>query len=117
LRAAGLRLCLLSNGKPRRIEPIARALEVPFVAKAFKPLPFGCRAALRLLDLRPDEAAIVGDQLFADVLAGRLARLFTVLVRPTSWEEPLWTRVKRPLERHLLKRMARATRPTPAAAC
>src|SRR5262245_28485470 len=61
LRSAGLRLCLLSNGKRHRIEPFARDLGIPFVAKAFKPLPFGCHAALRLLGLRPDQAAVVGD--------------------------------------------------------
>jgi HAD superfamily phosphatase (TIGR01668 family) len=133
LRGAGLRLCLLSNGKPRRIEPFARELQLPFIAQAFKPLPFGCRAALRLLGLRPEQTAIIGDQLFADVLAGRLARLFTILVRPTSPAEPWWTRVKRPLERHVLQRIARRAippdpdagepwdcpadvRPTPAAA-
>jgi uncharacterized protein len=107
LQEAGVRLCLLSNGRPARVEPYARALQVPFVAKAFKPLPYGCRAALRVLNLRPDQTAIAGDQLFADVLAGRLAGLLTILVRPTSPAEPLWTRVKRPLERRVLRRLAR----------
>jgi HAD superfamily phosphatase (TIGR01668 family) len=109
VQKAGIRLCLLSNGRPARVEPYARALQVPFVAKAFKPLPYGCRTALRTLNLRPDETAIVGDQLFADVLAGRLAGLFTILVRPTSPAEPLWTRVKRPLERRVLRRIVRRT--------
>jgi len=58
-----------------------------------------------MLELRPEQTAIVGDQLFADVLAGRLAGLFTILVRPTSPSEPLWTRVKRPLERRVLRRI------------
>jgi uncharacterized protein len=115
LQEAGLRLCLLSNGRPARVEPHAQALQIPFVAKALKPLPYGCRAALRVLDLRPDQTAIVGDQLFADVLAGRLAGLFTILVRPTSPAEPLWTRVKRPLERRVLRRIVRRpTVPAPA---
>ena len=45
---------------------------------------------------------MVGDQLFADVLAGRLAGLYTILVRPTSADEPWFTSVKRPLERRML---------------
>jgi len=103
----GLRLCLLSNGRAERIERLAQSLQIPFVARALKPLPYGCRAALRMLELRAEETAIVGDQLFADVLAGRLAGLFTILVRPTSPAEPLWTRVKRPLERRVLRRINR----------
>lgn len=103
LRADGFRLCLLSNGKPRRIGKLARQLDLPFVAQAFKPLPRGCFRAMRMLELAPQQTAMVGDQLFADVLAGRLAGLFTVLVHPTSPHEPWFTRLKRPLERRLLR--------------
>src|SRR5207249_8187452 len=98
LRAEGLRLCLLSNGKQQRIEQIARRLDLPFVAKAFKPFPFGCRRALRLLGVNPTRAAVIGDQVFADVLAGHLAGLRTILVPPTHGAaEPWFTRLKRPL--------------------
>ena len=105
LRDGGARLCLLSNGRPERVGRFARELQVPFVAKAFKPLPFGCRAALARLGLPAGRAAVVGDQLFADVLAGRLAGLFTILVRPTSPVEPWFTRLKRPFERQALRWM------------
>src|SRR5262249_39669830 len=46
LRSRGIRLCILSNGRPRRVGLLAQRLAIPFVAKAFKPLPFGCRAGL-----------------------------------------------------------------------
>ncbi|HEY8504172.1 MAG TPA: YqeG family HAD IIIA-type phosphatase [Gemmataceae bacterium] len=116
LRGAGLRLCLVSNGRPRRIAALAAVLGVEYVAKAFKPMPFGCKAALRKLGVPAREAAIVGDQIFADVLAGRLAGVAAaVLVRPTSPEEPWFTRLKRPLERWVLRRInrRRAAAPVP----
>jgi len=106
LRRDGLRLCLLSNGRSERIGRHAQTLGIPYIARALKPLPYGCRAALRVLELSPQQTAIVGDQLFADVLAGRLAGLFTILVRPTSPVEPMWTRVKRPFERRVLRRIS-----------
>lgn len=105
LISSGVTLCLLSNARPRRIEPFARELHIPFVAKAFKPLTIGCHVALQKLGLKRERTGLVGDQIFADVLAGRLAGLFTILVRPTSSEEPWFTRVKRPLERKLLRLM------------
>lgn len=105
LRAEGFRLCLLSNGKHRRIGELARQLELPFVAQAFKPLPRGCHRAMKMLELMPRQTAMVGDQLFADVLAGRLAGLYTILVRPTSPDEPWFTRIKRPFERLLIRRI------------
>jgi HAD superfamily phosphatase (TIGR01668 family) len=109
LRREGIRLCILSNGKPDRIGALAEKLDIPFVAKAFKPLPFGCQTALGKLELRSNEAALVGDQIFADVLAGRLAKLWTILVKPTSTEEPWFTRLKRPFERHVLRWVAPPT--------
>src|SRR5262249_5481288 len=83
LSASGIRLCLLSNGRGRRIGRLAEALGIPFVAKAFKPLPFGCRAGVRRLELPPERVGVVGDQVFAGVMAGRLAGVFTILVHPT----------------------------------
>jgi HAD superfamily phosphatase (TIGR01668 family) len=103
LQVDGIRLCLLSNGKPRRIGGLARQLDVPFVAAALKPLPWGCLRGLEQLGLPRHRVAVVGDQLFADVLAGRLAGLFTILLRPTSPVEPWFTRLKRPVERRVLR--------------
>jgi uncharacterized protein len=105
VQAAGVRLCLLSNGRPRRIGGLAGALGVPFVSQACKPFPFRCLTALRRLGLERHRVGLVGDQVFADVLAGRLAGLFTILVRPTSPEEPWFTRLKRPLERRVLRHL------------
>ena len=110
LRDAGFRLCLLSNGKPHRIARLAASLGVPFVAKAFKPLPFACRAALGVLGLPANRVALIGDQIFADVLAGRLAGLTTILVTPMSAVEPWFTRLKRPLERLVLRRIGSGDR-------
>jgi HAD superfamily phosphatase (TIGR01668 family) len=112
LKRDGFRLCLLSNGKTRRIERFAQDLGVPFVAKAFKPFPWGCWKALKVLGLDRSRVAIVGDQVFADILAGHLAGLVTVLVRPSHSEEPWFTRLKRPFERTVLRRLY--ARPEPA---
>jgi hypothetical protein len=106
LRTAGVGLCLLSNGLGRRVGRFAAKLALPFVAKALKPLPLGCNAALRKLNFRPSRTALVGDQLFADVMAARLAGLTSILVRPIHPEEEPWfTRLKRLPEQYLLRRM------------
>ncbi|MBN2476928.1 MAG: YqeG family HAD IIIA-type phosphatase [Pirellulales bacterium] len=106
LRAGGIGLCLVSNGMGRRIGRIAERLDLPFVAKALKPFPFRLRAAVRRMHFPPQRTAMVGDQLFADVLAGRLAGLTSILVRPIHPEEEPWfTRLKRPPERYLVGRM------------
>ncbi|MCC7087162.1 MAG: YqeG family HAD IIIA-type phosphatase [Pirellulales bacterium] len=112
LRNEGIEMCLLSNGRRARIEKLAKQIDLPFVSLAFKPFPFGCRKAARKLGVCTRNSAIVGDQVFADVMAGKLAGLFTILVCPTSTAEPWFTRVKRPIERFVLARMACQPRST-----
>jgi putative phosphatase len=103
MRQAGIGLCLVSNGRGPRISRFAESVNLPFVAPALKPLPFGCTKAVREMGWRKGETAMVGDQLFADILAGRLAGLFTILVEPINPELEKWfTRAKRPLERIVL---------------
>lgn len=106
LRTAGIGLCLVSNGMGRRIARFAEQLALPCICKALKPLPRGVRAALQQLHAKPAETAMVGDQLFADILAGRLAGVRTILVTPIHPEEEPWfTRLKRGPEGFLLRRL------------
>ncbi len=108
LRAAGVGMCLVSNGRPRRIGQLAAKLGLEFVSQALKPFPFGCRAAVRKMGFDPARTAMVGDQVFADIAAGRLAGLRGILVRPIHPEEEPWfTRLKRPMERCILRRIER----------
>ncbi len=107
LRAAGIEACLVSNGRGPRIGQCAQQLGLPFVSQACKPLPFGCRAGQRKLGVSPQHTAMVGDQVFADVVAARLSGLRSILVRPIHPEEEPWfTRLKRPMERWLVRALA-----------
>jgi uncharacterized protein len=109
LRLAGVRLCLVSNGLGRRIEAFAQRIGLPFVAQAMKPLPWGVKCGIEKLALPPSKIALVGDQIFADIMAGRLAHIRTILVEPIHPEEEPWfTRLKRFPERLVLRRLAEA---------
>jgi HAD superfamily phosphatase (TIGR01668 family) len=106
LRRGGIGLCLVSNGLDGRVRRFAEKLDLPYVSTALKPFPLGCRAALRKMKFPPERTAMVGDQVFADVMAARLAGLMSILVRPIHPEdEPWFTRLKRGPERYLLGRM------------
>jgi uncharacterized protein len=104
MRENGIRCCIVSNGLEPRIGAFAGQLGVSYVAKAMKPFPAGVKQAMRKIDAAPQRTAIVGDQLFADILAGRLAGIRTILVEPIHpEEEPWYTRVKRKPEAWALK--------------
>lgn len=100
-RGAGLRLCIVSNSSSaRRVEPVAQQLGIPYTARAAKPSRRAFRRAAALLGVEPSQAAVVGDQLFTDVLGGNRAGMLTVLVNPINRNrEFISTRIMRLVER------------------
>ncbi|MCS7058918.1 MAG: YqeG family HAD IIIA-type phosphatase [Meiothermus sp.] len=104
LRRGGVGVFLVSNGRPRRVRYWSERLGVPGFGPAGKPW-FGFRKALRQLGLAAHEVAVVGDQLFTDVLGGNLVGAYTVLVPPLSSREMGYTRLVRKLERWVLRNL------------
>jgi uncharacterized protein len=102
-RAQGLKLCLISNNFHAHAYEVAGDLELPVVAKALKPLPMGVYAAMRLTGSSAKEVALVGDQLFTDVLAAHLAGVFAILVEPLATQDLPHTLWLRRLQYHILK--------------
>ena len=83
LEAAGVTLFVLSNSRrPGRPERFSQALGVPFLGRAGKPRPGGFLKAMARMGRAPAETAIVGDQIFTDILGGRKAGVYTLLVEP-----------------------------------
>lgn len=104
LAAADLAVAILSNGERERVRRIAEQAGVPGLSMAGKPFRVAFRRALRLLgDPPPHAAAMVGDQLFTDVLGAKRSGMRAILVRPLSPGKLPHTRLARRLERMLLK--------------
>lgn len=101
-RAAGFGLCIVSNGFQRRIEPFAHGLGLMAIGEAMKPSKKGFVLAAQRLGLDITKTAVVGDQIFTDILGGKRAGAFTILVKPISKDEPLYLKMKRPFEKLVL---------------
>ena len=84
LRRRGFSVCLVSNNWHERVRHVADELGFDLVDKAVKPLPFAFRAALRRLGVSAAQAAVIGDQIFTDVLGGNALGMRTILVSPLS---------------------------------
>lgn len=83
LRTAGVTLFLLSNSrKPGRPETFAQKLDIPWIGHAGKPKAGGFVRAMERMGCTPDQTAIVGDQIFTDILGGNNAGVTTLLVEP-----------------------------------
>ncbi|RIH88053.1 HAD phosphatase, family IIIA [Calidithermus terrae] len=102
LEAAGVRVFLVSNARRKRLKAWSAKLGVEGIGLAGKPW-FGIRKGLKQLGLPASQVAMVGDQVFTDVLGGNLAGAYTVLVTPVSDKELGYTKLVRQLERLILK--------------
>ena len=81
LKKQGFQVMLVSNGKEKRVERLDKA---------------GCR---------PMQAALIGDQIFTDVLGANWAGVHAVLTKPLSTVDDEWiTRIKRGLEKKVVAR-------------
>ncbi|MBS3984963.1 MAG: YqeG family HAD IIIA-type phosphatase [Selenomonadales bacterium] len=107
LKAQGFKVCLVSNALERRIAHFRTELNVPGLSRANKPSRKAFRQALALLGSRPETTAMIGDQVFTDVLGGNRLGLFTILVVPLSDRDFFTTRIVRIFERWVLRHMAR----------
>lgn len=102
LHEHGFRVVLVSNNWHERVHAVAGELGFDLVAKAVKPLPFAFLRALSKAGSKRGRAAVVGDQLFTDVLGGKLLGMTTVLVEPLSATDLPHTLLLRRIERVLL---------------
>lgn len=62
------------------------------------PLKLGFKKVQDILKEKPENIAVVGDQIFTDVVGGNRCKMFTILVEPIA-EKDIWiTMLKRPIE-------------------
>lgn len=104
LRRAGIQVLILSNGERARVRLFAEALGVEGLALSGKPFFWAFRRGLRRLGASAGATAMIGDQLFTDVLGANLAGLKSILVSPLTPGGLPHTRAARRLERLILQR-------------
>ncbi|MGM9566292.1 YqeG family HAD IIIA-type phosphatase [Evtepia sp.] len=86
LKEAGITLFILSNSrKPGRAQRFAEALGVPYQGHAGKPKSKGFYQAMERMGVKPQETAIVGDQIFTDIWGGNNAGVTTLMVKPIEF--------------------------------
>ena len=100
-----IKMTILSNSNSKRLDPFANKIGLEYISLGLKPLPFGYLRALKRLGSEKRKTAIVGDQIFTDVLGGNAIGLKTVLLTPIKPETSLRFRMKRKIEAFLIKKL------------
>jgi HAD superfamily phosphatase (TIGR01668 family) len=96
LRNTGIRTVIVSNSrKGKRVPDISKALGLPYIVKAGKPSRKGFIQAAELIGTETKNMAVIGDQIFTDVLGAKRAGCKAFLVNPRGIDESLWFSIRR----------------------
>lgn len=107
MKKQGFKMCIVSNTLTERAGKVSELLLIPAIPGAIKPSKRAFIRALEYLGTEPHNTAVIGDQLFTDVLGGNRVGMYTILVIPMSQNEFFITRIGRKLERFVLRRLVK----------
>lgn len=111
LKDAGIKICILSNtANKEKAKEVAEKLQIPYIYFAKKPLKGGFKKAKKILEIEKNsEIAVVGDQIFTDVIGSNRVKMVSVLVKPISEDDLWYTKIKRPIEELIIKGYLKST--------
>ena len=107
MKSSGIELHILSNGKPGRLTTFANNVNLPCFYMSLKPLPFKILKAIKKLGFKREDVALVGDQMFTDILGGNLARIKTIWLDYIKIEDSKTFRFKRKIENRIKLKLRR----------
>ena len=107
LKDMGFKVIIFSNASRKRIAPFKKKLNVDCLARAHKPNKHNFIKIIKLFNYDLSEVAIVGDQLYKDILGGNKAGIMTILVNPMSMDDMILTKlIFRRLEKIKYRKLA-----------
>ena len=100
----GFKFCLVSNtNKVNRLRSIAQQADIPYVRGLIKPSRSMFKKALALYDEQPQNAIMIGDQLFTDVLGANRSQIDSIWVEPLTPKDFWSTKISRLAERIVVR--------------
>ena len=106
LKKEGIKFYILSNtNKEEKVQKVSNELNIPYINFAKKPLRGNFIKVQKIFGINnPKEIAVVGDQIFTDVLGARFSNMYSILTKPIDKRDIFMTKIKRPLENLIVKR-------------
>ena len=98
MMATDITLCVVSNSKKDRVVQFCQQYGIACITHAKKPFSKGIRECLNRFHIVPEQAALVGDQIFTDTLGGNCAGVKTILVKAID-NHNFWLKARHVLEK------------------
>ncbi len=103
IKEHGIKMVIVSNNHPPRVKPFADMLGLDFISEGKKPLSSGFNRAQKLMNIPFKNLAVVGDQIFTDMLGANLNKIRGIFVYPIELDKKQkFIRYKRVLEKPFL---------------
>lgn len=96
-QASELSLCVVSNSRNDRVVRFCAKYGIDCITHAAKPFSRGIRRCLKKNGLRAAETALVGDQIYTDVLGANCAGVISILI-PAINNHNIWLKLRHVLE-------------------
>lgn len=104
IKSKGIKTYILSNSiSETRVKKIAKELGMKYYYKASKPRLKGYHHIINETKIDKENILMIGDQMFTDICGGNRFGIKTVLVKPINKKEIIISRIKRPIEKMILK--------------
>ena len=97
MKASGITMCVVSNTTRGRAVTFCESHGIDCITHARKPFQRGIREALRRYGNCDGKIALVGDQIFTDVLGANCGGITSILVKPIHLHN-IWLKLRHVLE-------------------
>ena len=103
----GIKIFFVSNNNSDRIDKYNTDLGFKYIARAGKPKINKYKRLLAENGIDLKQTAVIGDQIFTDIVAGKRLGCVCILVKPINDKKSLFFRFKRACEKPLINRFLR----------
>ena len=101
MQASGIGLCVVSNSRKPRVVEFCKQYGLDCITHAKKPFSRGIRACLTRFSLEPARCALVGDQIYTDVLGANCAGVQSILISAIH-NHTIWLKLRHVAELPLI---------------
>ena len=99
----GLKTILLSDNSEERVKRFLRNIDSLYICDAKKPSVTNCLKAVEMMNIKKEEALVIGDQIFRDIYGANKSGIDSILVKYMRYQNETKIGIRRNIEKIVLK--------------
>lgn len=92
-QSSELQLCVVSNSRKTRVTKFCDQYNLPCITRAKKPFGKGISICMERYGLTPNACALVGDQIYTDILGANCSGVYSILI-PAIHNHNIWLKLR-----------------------